>query len=66
LSNSEGRFTLHDNVVNEPGELVTYYSFNSKLFVGPGAYAWEVYPIKNRTRMCPSITGTVYINARYS
>lgn len=65
LSNPDGRFIEHGSVVTAPGELVNYFTFSDKLFVGPGAYAWEVYPLRNRTRLCPSITGTIYINVRY-
>jgi len=65
ISNPDGRFIDHGNVATIRGELVIYYTFSGKLFVGPGAYAWEVYPLRARTRLCPSITGTIYINARY-
>lgn len=65
LTNPEGRYVFRTSIVAPPGEAVTYYGFPGELFVALGTYGWDLHPVKDNGRMCPSITGQIYVNPRY-
>lgn len=65
LTNPEGRYTFRTSIIAPPGESVVYYGFAGDLFTVLGTYGWDLHPVKDNGRMCPSITGQIYVNPRY-
>lgn len=61
IRNPQGRFVFRDEVVVKTTEAVTYYDLPGSLFLAPGTFAWEVYPVKAGARLCSSITGQVVV-----
>lgn len=65
VRNPEGRYIYREFIPIPEGEQVVYYTIPGSVFTGIGRYTWEVYPVLNEYRMCPTITGTIFTGLRY-
>lgn len=59
LKAPDDRYVLREYVTVTDPQAV--FAFTADLFKQPGAYQWEVLPMKNKDRMCGSINGQIEV-----
>jgi hypothetical protein len=65
VRNPDLRYVYRENVPIVEGAATVSFTIPGNVFQGIGQFTWEVYPVRDEYRMCPTVSGTIFISRQY-